>query len=124
MAQGKLTGEWSSQFTSFTITPGPAGSVVTHGNYEGSLTGELAGTLIGTVSFVGGTSGTYSMCVSLFADDGQMISATGSGSYEGNGKHHWATYGTAQYPDGRSIILVGEIDLASRSWSGKGFLRD
>ena len=77
--------------------------------------------LIGTVTFVGGKSGTYSLCVSVFLDDGNEMSATGSGTYESNGKHHWATQGTAQLPDGRTIILTGEIDLASRSWTGKSF---
>ncbi len=91
MAQGKQIGEWSCKFTSFTITPGPAGSIVTQGNYEGPTTGEGAGTAIGTVSFVGGKSGTYSMCVSLFMDDGNGLTGSGEGTFESTGKHHWAT---------------------------------
>lgn len=121
MAQGKQSGEWSCKFTSFTLTPGPAGSIVTQGNYEGPVTGEVAGTLIGTVTFVGGKSGTYSLCVSVFLDDGNEMSATGSGTYESSGKHRWSTQGVAQLPDGRTITLTGEIDLASRSWTGKSF---
>jgi hypothetical protein len=124
MAQGKQTGEWSSKFTSFTLTPGPGGSIVTQGNYEGPLTGEVAGTLIGTITFVGGKSGTYSMCVSVFLNDGNAMSVTGSGMYESSGKHHWATQGTAQLPDGQTLILSGEVDLASRSWTGKSFERN
>ncbi len=121
MAQGKQIGEWSCKFTSFTITPGPAGSILTHGNYEGPTTGEVAATVLGTVSFVGGKSGTYSMCVSLFMDDGNDLTGSGEGTYESTGKHHWATQGVAQLSDGRIITISGEVDLAERSWTGKSF---
>ena len=121
MAQGKQIGAWSCKFTSFTLTPGPAGSILTQGNYEGPTTGEVAGTALGTATFVGGKSGTYSMCVSLYLDDGNELSATGAGTYESTGKHHWATQGAAQLSDGRAYTLTGEIDLASRSWTGKSF---
>jgi hypothetical protein len=121
MAQGKQLGEWSCKFTSFTLTPGPAGSIVTQGNYEGPSTGEVAGTLIGTATFVGGKSGTFSICVSLFLDDGNELSATGSGTYESSGKHHWLTQGVGQISDGRTITFPGELDLATRSWKGKTF---
>ena len=121
MAQGKQLGEWSCKFTSFTITPGPAGSIVTQGNYEGPISGEMAGTLIGTASFVGGKSGTFSICVSGYLDDGNEFSATGSGTYESTGKHHWSTQGVGQISDGRTITFPGELDLATRSWKGKTF---
>ena len=121
MAQGKQVGEWSCKFTSFTLTSGPAGSVLTQGNYEGPTRGEVAGTAIGTATFVGGKSGTYSMCVSLFLDDGNQLAASGAGTYESTGKHHWATQGAAQLSDGRTYTLTGEIDLASRAWTGKSF---
>jgi hypothetical protein len=55
MAKGKSLGEFSLKFTSFTLTPGPAGSVLTSGNYEGSATG--LGTVLGTATFVGGKAG-------------------------------------------------------------------
>ncbi len=121
MAQGKQIGEWSCKFTSFTITPGPAGSIVTQGNYEGPTTGEVAATVLGTASFVGGNSGTYSMCVFLYLDDGNALTGSGEGTYESTGKHHWATQGVAQLSDGRTITLSGEVDLAERSWTGKSF---
>jgi hypothetical protein len=58
MAKGKSVGEYSLKFTSFTLTPGPAGSILTQGNCEGTGTG--FGTTFGTATFVGGKSGTFS----------------------------------------------------------------
>ena len=54
MTKGKQLGEWSVKFTSFTLTPGPAGSTLVQGTFEGTSTGEIAGTQLGTVTFVGG----------------------------------------------------------------------
>ena len=122
MAQGKQIGEWACKFTSWTITPGPAGSIVQQGNYEGPTTGEGgAGTVIGTIAVWGGNSGTYSMCVVGYLDDGNALTGSGEGTYESTGKHHWATQGLAQLSDGSNIILSGELDLAERSWTGKMF---
>ena len=74
MAQGKQTMEWACKFTSFTITQGPAGSLLQQGNYEGTVSGEAAGTILGTVTFVGGKSGTFSLCVAAYLDDGNELS--------------------------------------------------
>jgi len=121
MAQGKQTMEWACKFTSFTITQGPAGSLLQQGNYEGTVSGEVAGTILGTVTFVGGKSGTFSLCVAAYLDDGNELSSTVSGTYESTGKHHWATQGAGQLSDGHPFDLTGEIDLANRTWTGKNF---
>lgn len=55
MAKGKPIGECSLKSTSLTITPGPARSVITQGNCEGTATG--LGTVLGTGTFVGGKAG-------------------------------------------------------------------
>ena len=72
MAKGKSAGEFSLKFNSFTITPGPAGSVISQGNCEGTATG--LGTILGTASFVGGKSGTWSWCSGI---SGQRRSSHG-----------------------------------------------
>jgi hypothetical protein len=41
MAKGKQLGEFSVKFTSFTLTPGPAGSTLVQGNFEGSTTSSM-----------------------------------------------------------------------------------
>ena len=119
MAKGKELGEYSLKFTSFTLSPGPAGSIVTQGNCEGTATG--FGTTLGTAMFVGGKSGTLSWCGSSFLDNGEQVSGTGPGTYESIGKHRWRTQGFVDISDGRTLVSEGEIDLATRSWNGKIF---
>ena len=119
MAKGKQLGEFSLKFTSLTLTPGAAGSIVTQGNCEGTATG--FGTVLGTAAFVGGKSGTFSWCSTAHLDNGDQLSGIGSGTYEGSGKHHWKTHGIIQISDGSRAISEGEVDLATRSWTGKIF---
>ncbi len=119
MAKGKQIGEFSLKFTSLTVSPGLAGSVLTQGNCEGPVTG--FGTVLGTGTFVGGKSGSFSWCSQAYLDNGEQNSATGSGTYESVGKHRWSTQLIVQISDGRSVASEGEIDLAARSWAGKLF---
>jgi hypothetical protein len=119
MASGKNVGEFSFKFTSLTITPGPAGSTIIGGNYEGPVSG--MGTILGTAAFVGRKSGTYSTCSVLYLDDGDELSSSGTGTFESNGKHRWKTQGLVNRSDGRIVATEGEIDLATRSWGGKTF---
>jgi hypothetical protein len=120
MAKGKSVGEYSAKSTSATLSPGPGGSTITAINFEG--TGNRAGlgsaTIIGTGTFVGGKSGTYSYCGAAFLDNGETNGATGTGTYESSGTHRWRTVGILQLQDGSSVISEGEIDLATRSWKG------
>ncbi len=55
MATGKAVGEFSFKFTTITNTPGPAGSVLSQVNYEGTVTG--FGAVFTTVTYVGGPKG-------------------------------------------------------------------
>jgi hypothetical protein len=86
MASGKHVGEFSFKFTSLAVRPGPAGSTIIEGNYEGPASG--TGTIIGTAAFVGRKSGTYSTCSALYLDSGEELSGAGTGTFESNGKHH------------------------------------
>jgi hypothetical protein len=119
MASGKEIGEYSVKFTSFTLTPGPAGSILIQGNYEGTATGY--GTVLGTLTAVGGKSGTLSLCGMNYLDNGDQLLANGSGTYESIAKHRWRTQILVQVSDGRTVPIEGEVDLASRSWTGKIF---
>ena len=119
MAKGKQLGEFSLKFTSFTLTAGPAGSVLTSGNYEGTASG--LGTVLGTATFVGGKSGTLSWCSSAFLDNGEQLMGSGSGTYESTGKHRWRVQGFHHNSDGTGFISEGEFDIAARSWTGKNF---
>ena len=72
---------------------------------------------------MGGKSGTLSWCAGAYLDNGDQLSGTGSGTYESSGKHHWRMQLFVQISDGRSVTAEGEMDLASRSMSGKLFER-
>jgi hypothetical protein len=119
MATGKQIGEFSMKSTSLTLTPGLGGSTAIAGNFEGTATG--FGVIVGTGTFVGGKSGTFSYCGAAYLDDGESNTATGTGTYESVGKHRWRTVGILQLLDGRALVSEGEIDLASRSWKGTLF---
>lgn len=116
---GKPIGEFTSKFTSITLSPGPAGSIIIQGNAEGTATG--FGSVLGTITTVGGDSGTFSYCGWAALDDGQSLTGIGSGTYTTVGKHRVRTQGYVQISDGRMIATDGEIDLATRSWNGKLF---
>jgi hypothetical protein len=119
LAKGKELGEFSLKSSSLTINPGPGGSTLIQGNFEGSATG--FGVIIGTGTFVGVKSGSYDWCAVVYLENGEQVTGTGPGTYESVGIHRWRTQGVVQFPAGGGLITEGEIDLASRSWTGKMF---
>jgi hypothetical protein len=123
MATGKEIGEFSLKFTSLTFTPGPGGSVLVQANCEGTAAG--FGAVLGTGTFVsaGMKSGTWSWCGAAYLDNGDSITGNGQGTHESSGRHKWRTQGINHLSDGRTLAVEGEIDLASRSWTGKLFER-
>jgi hypothetical protein len=119
MEKGKQLGDFSLKSTSVTVTPGPAGSTLTQVNFEGTVGGAYAGTNISTATFVGGKSGTFTQCGTVYADNGEEVSYTSVGTYESTGKHHWRTQQVNQVSNGGSLVVDGELDLATRTWTGK-----
>ena len=117
MAKGKEVGEFSHKWTSITLLPGPAGSILNQANVEGTATGY--GTVHGTATFVGGKSGTFSAVWAAFLDSGDQLSGISKGSYESVGKHVWRTQEIVEVSDGSRVYDEGEIDLAGHSWKGK-----
>jgi len=117
---GKAIGEFSFKAITITYSPGPAGSVLDQVNWEG--TAKEFGTVFGTATYVGGSKdGTFTACWVAYLDNGEQLSGIGSGTYESSGKHHWRTRHVIHISDGTSIVNEGEIDLATRSWTGKNF---
>jgi hypothetical protein len=115
---GKQLGEYSLKAITATYSPGPAGSVLSQVNWEGTATG--FGAVFGTATYVGGPKGgTFSYCAEAFLDNGDAVTGIGQGTFESSGKHRWRTNGFIQISDGRRIATEGEMDLASRSWKGK-----
>ncbi len=119
MNKGKQVGEFSLKCTTITVSPGPGGSTVRACNFEGNVSG--VGTVVLTVSFVGGRSGTYSLDGFVFRDDGENFSATGYGEAEAIGINRWRTTGILHRSTGETRIAEGEVDLATRSWTGKQY---
>ena len=123
MASGKQIGEFSLKATTFTITPGPAGSVLVQVNFEGPATG--FGVVLGTMTAVsaGQKSGTWSWCAAAYLDNGDSVTGNGHGTFNSGGPNRWRTQGFIQISDGRTLASEGELDLATRMWSGKLFER-
>ena len=117
MAAGPQSGEFSLKIASLIYTPGPANSVLVQLNYEGTATG--FGALLLTGTYVVGKSGTHSWCGAAYLDNGDILTYTGQGAHESTGRHKWRTQGVSSISDGRTLGVEGEIDLATRTWSGK-----
>ena len=124
MATGKQIGEFSLKITSLTLTPGPGGSVLVQGNFEG--TSAAFGTILRTATFasVGAKSGTFSVCAAAFLENGDSLTGNGQGTFESIGRHKWRLQELIHISDGRSFDVEGEMDLATRSWIGKIFERN
>ena len=116
MTFGKQVGEYSLKSTSATMTPGPAGSVLAQLNFEGTGTG--FGTVLGTATFVGAKSGTFSWCAQAYPDNADSVSGIGQGTFESIARNKWSTSVISQISDGSAVGAKGEIDLATRSWTG------
>ena len=119
MALGKQAGEFSLKATTLTFTPGSAGSTLVQVNYEGTATG--FGAVLGTATYIsaGMKSGTWSWCAAAYLDNGDSVTGNGQGTIESTGRHKWHTLGSIQISDGRIVGVDGEVDLATRTWSGK-----
>jgi hypothetical protein len=123
MALGKQIGEFSLKITSFTVTPGPGGTITIQSNCEGPVGGDVgAGIYIGTLTTGGGPgakSGTWSACGMNFLNEGGSIAVSGQGTWEESGPNKWRFRGTTQSSDGRVVATEYAADLATRSMTGK-----
>ncbi len=120
MASGKAIGEFSFKVVTIANSPGPAGSVLSQVNWEGTATG--FGAVFATATYVGGPkNGTFSECGTAYLENGDGLSGIGQGTYESTGKHQWRTESFMQISDGRRVRGEGQINLASRSWKGQLF---
>jgi len=118
MAKGNELGEFTMTSTSATYEPGPAGSVLTKVNYEGTASG--FGTVGGTATFVGGgKGGPMSWCGAAYTEAGDVMNGVGTGSYESVGVHRWKISTVLRLSDGSEMLSEGELDLATRTYKGK-----
>jgi hypothetical protein len=115
---GKQIGEFSFKITSLTFSSSPDDGVLLQVNCEGQ---GPSGTVAVTLMCIPGKSGSYTTRGVQYLDNGEISTTKGSGNFESSGTHRWRIQGDVVISDGRRIHTDGEMDLASRSWSGKVF---
>jgi hypothetical protein len=115
---GKQIGEFSFKATSLTYCSGPNDGLAVQINCEGEA---LGGTVALTLTCTPSKSGSYTTLGAQYLDNGDINTSKGNGSFESIGAHRWRTQGDVVISDGRVLHTEGEMELASRSWSGKVF---
>ena len=124
MSTGKEIGEFELKITSMKFVRGEDGDLLVEANLEGPLSGAgIEGTVLGTATFdrAGAQSGTYDWCGASYLPHGDVVTGTAHGSFHSIGANKWRTLGINHLSDGRTVSTEGEIELASRTWSGKLF---
>jgi hypothetical protein len=117
MAIGKEIGEFTLK--AITTTYALEGASVEI-NLDGTATGY--GTVLGTLTFRGepdAKSGSLSWRGQGFLDTGEAVTGIGEGTWEGSGKHRWRTRLIVSTSDGKCHASEGQLDLKSRTLSGK-----
>jgi hypothetical protein len=117
MAIGKEIGKYTFKAvtTSYALD---GGSVQI--NLDGTATGY--GTVLGTLTFrgePGAKSGALSWRGQAFLDTGDAVTGAGEGTWEESGKHKWRTRLIVSTSDGKSHASEGQLDLKTRTLSGK-----
>lgn len=59
------------------------------------------------------------MCGETYLDNGDIITFTGQGTHDSSGANKRRTQSVNQNADGRTYDVKGEIDLTTRTWTGK-----
>jgi hypothetical protein len=117
MPIGKEIGDFSLKSTS-TNYADEGGSVSI--NCDGTATGY--GTVLGTLTFrgePGAQSGPLSWRGQGFLENGDTVAGVGKGAWESIGKHKWRTRLIVTTSDGRCHASEGQLDLKTRTLSGK-----
>lgn len=125
MAMGKELGDFTFKTTSFGYSPGEGGGETVAMNMEGGLEGAAGKlTALGTLTASpdeAATTGTYTWLGRDFASDGSTRVATGGGFFSKSGNGTWAMRGYVLWSDGSGAGIEGELNLASRSLTGKAY---
>jgi hypothetical protein len=116
MALGKEIGDFSFKITS-TSYEGDAGVRI---DVDGTATN--FGTVLGSIAISGepgAQSGSASWRGQGFLDNGEVVTGRGEGTWEALGQHKWRTRMIISVSDGQTLASDGQLDLASRSFTGK-----
>ena len=119
MALGKELGQFSLKSTSLTYAIDGTGQA----NFEGSVeSAGMTGAVLGTLHIAGepgAKKGTCTWVGSVYAENGDEISGTSEGTWESSGTHIWRIRAILTLSDGRTQLSDGELELATRSYTGK-----
>jgi hypothetical protein len=106
--------------TSLKVTSVTYGDTSAQVNLEGQSA--LGGTLQATMTLMaepGAQNGSVSTRGARFKEDGTIVNFAGAGAWSTVGKHKWRIRQVACVSDGGVLLVDGELDLATRSLSGK-----
>ena len=124
MPIGKEVGSYTVTATSITKEVDAAGNSVFTLNYEGTVSGGWNGSVLSTMtSTTSGNyaAGTYTSTVSVYLEDGSVVTGEGSGVFRSVGGHQWQLNGTDLVSDGSCIASEGVLKLADKTLTGKIF---
>jgi hypothetical protein len=125
VALGKELGVYDLKSTSITLVPGKGNVLTTHINFEGTISGEFECEVLATMTIqsADGRDGVYKICARCFMPSGEILDASGEGETTSKGGPRWTVAGIAEFADGRSTGVTGDIDLQHGSFVGKMYER-
>ena len=122
MALSDPIGEFEYTSRGLTVSdPSDSGAGSLEVNYEGAATGYgfVASTMTFTVQEPGAKGGTVSSNNVAWLDNGDSMSAVGSGVFSEAGTNTWRVRAMVIVSDGTVILSEGEVSLAERTYKGK-----
>ncbi len=122
MAFSDPIGEFEYTSRGLTVSdPSSSGAGSLQVNYEGTATGYgfVASTMTFTVQEPGAKGGTVSSNNVAWLDNGDSMSAVGSGVFSESGTNTWRVRAMVIVSDGTVILSEGEVSLAERTYKGK-----
>ncbi len=123
MASGKQIGNYLGRTTSTTISPGPGNAITLQANVEGTGSGdrgEFTYALTYSVEMEPeAKSGTFSQCGLVNMKDGTRVGFRNQGTWEESSAGKISNQGTGQLSDGTTYATEFEVDLTTRTWTGK-----
>ena len=119
MAFGKQIGEFSLKSKGMTVIDETSFTE----NWEGTATidGASATVILSLGADGDETGGEFETRVNAFLASGGLLRAHEHGTYEAIGGLKWRGRSIGRLSDGRTIAAEGEVDMATRSWTGKLF---
>ncbi len=122
MALSDPIGEFEYTSRGLTVSdPSGSGAGSLEVNYEGAATGYgfVASTMTFTVQEPGAKGGTISSNNVAWLDNGDSMSAVGTGVFSESGTNTWRVRAMVIVSDGTVILSEGEVSLAERTYKGK-----